>query len=88
MKQTKFIKEFKEVRTQALEGFVNSILQLNSHGRFNNFNLRYLSVPLESTIESSYLCAFMMTSYIFDGQKEALWRNITSNHSVSGDQDG
>lgn len=46
MKQSKFIKEFKELRLYAFDEFVNTLELINSHGKFNCFDLHFLNVPM------------------------------------------
>lgn len=58
------MKEFKEIRSQAFEAFVNALTSINKPGRFNNFDLSYLTLPLNSTTESMFLGSYMLESYL------------------------
>jgi hypothetical protein len=41
--------------------------------------LGYLHVPLESSIEESYLQVLMMQLYIKEVEKDVMWRNLASS---------
>lgn len=50
------------------------LAQINQHGTFNNFNLNYLNVPLEGSLEESYLQILMVQLYIKEHEKDVMWR--------------
>jgi len=80
-KQSKFIKDFKEMRAQALEGLVKALSSINKNGRFNYFNLRFMHLPLNTTLETSFLAACLVEGYLKEVEKETLWRDLSGKSS-------
>jgi hypothetical protein len=74
------LKEFREFRYFAFEEFVKVLSQINCHGVFNNFNLNYLNVPLQGSLEDSYLQILMVQLYIKEHEKDVMWRSLASSN--------
>ena len=87
-KQSKFIKDFKEMRSLALEGLVKALSSINKNGRFNNFNLRFMHVPLNINLETSFLSSSIAESYLKEVIRDTMWANLTGKGpSKRGEQD-
>lgn len=80
-KQSKFIKDFKEMRAQALEGLVKALSSINKNGRFNYFNLRFMHLPLNTTLETSFLASCLVEGYLKEVEKETLWGDLSGKSS-------
>lgn len=89
MKQSKFMKEFKDLRSYAFDELIRNLDFINKNGRFNNFSLSNLNVPIQSSsLDQAHIQVFMLNLFLKEQEKQALWRNMTSTQSPqAGDQD-
>ena len=88
MKQSKYIKDFKDLRSYAFDELIRNLDLINRNGRFNNFSLSNLNVPIQSSLDQAHIQVFMLNLFLKEQEKQALWRNMTSSHSPqAGDQD-
>jgi hypothetical protein len=63
----------------ALEEFIRVMDQINQRDTFNNFNLNFLNVPFDNSVEEVYISLLMVRIFIKECEKEAIWRNICSS---------
>jgi hypothetical protein len=89
MKQSKFIKDFKDLRSYAFDELVRTLVLINSKGRFNCFNLSFLNVPLQGNLDQAHTQMVMLELYLKEQEKQAMWKNLTFSHKevAGGDQD-
>lgn len=88
MKQSKYVKDFKDLRTYAFDELIRNLDLINKNGRFNNFSLSNLNVPLQSSLDQVHIQVCMLNLFLKEQEKQALWRNMTSSHlPQAGDQD-
>lgn len=79
MKQSKFMKEFKDLRSYAFDELIRNLDLINKNGRFNNFSLSNLNVPIQSSsLDQAHIQVFMLNLFLKEQEKQALWRNMTS----------
>ena len=86
MKQSKFLKEFKDLRFYAFEELIRTLDLINKNGRFNCFNFAFLNVPLAGSLDQAHTQVFMLDLFMKEQEKLMLWKNMTGGNA-GGDQD-
>lgn len=61
-----FIEEFRRQRDSVYQNASEALFQLNKKGFLNGFNLKYLSLPLEHSMQQNYWCYQSLKVYLKD----------------------
>ncbi|CDW72147.1 UNKNOWN [Stylonychia lemnae] len=78
MKSTRYHKQFKETRIEALQQFVTALKSINKLGKWNNFDMSQIGGVQASdlTVDQCFSCINSLEQFLKEKERETMWRDL------------